>query len=76
VFIVVDIQVTCDKLARLISFEPDLKLVGMARDGADAMRTAPAARPDVVLMDTVMPLADGITATEVLTKSPPDDDER
>jgi DNA-binding NarL/FixJ family response regulator len=67
ILIVDDIQETCDNLAKLISFEPDLKLVGIARDGAEAVRIAPAARPDVVLMDILMPVMDGIAATRVLT---------
>jgi MinD-like ATPase involved in chromosome partitioning or flagellar assembly/ActR/RegA family two-component response regulator len=70
VFIVDDIRETCTNLARLIGFENDMKVVGIAHDGAEALRLAPAARPDVVLMDVMMPMMDGITATEVLTNLP------
>jgi MinD-like ATPase involved in chromosome partitioning or flagellar assembly/CheY-like chemotaxis protein len=70
VFIVDDIKDTCTSLARLIGFETDMKVVGIAHDGAEAIRLAPAARPDVVLMDVMMPMMDGITATEVLTELP------
>lgn len=70
VFIVDDIQDTCDNLAKLIGFESDMKVVGIARDGAEALRIAPAARPDIVLMDICMPVMDGISATEVLTRMP------
>jgi len=70
VFIVDDIEDTCENLARLIGFESDMKVVGIAHDGAEALRIAPAARPDVVLMDIMMPMMDGITATEILTRMP------
>jgi CheY-like chemotaxis protein len=70
VFIVDDIRETGDNLAKLIGFESDMKVVGVARDGAEAVRTAAATHPDIVLMDMNMPVMDGITATEVLTEMP------
>lgn len=70
VFIVDDIRETGDNLAKLIGFESDMKVVGVARGGAEALRTAAATHPDIVLMDMNMPVMDGITATEVLTEMP------
>jgi DNA-binding NarL/FixJ family response regulator len=50
-------------LRMIVASEPDLRVVGEAGDGADAIEKARAARPDVVLMDIRMPGTDGIEAT-------------
>jgi len=54
----------------LVSSAPDLEVVGEALDGADAVRQARAARPDVVLMDIRMPGTDGLSATQLITADP------
>ncbi|WP_051715166.1 response regulator [Streptomyces bikiniensis] len=48
----------------ILDAEPDLKVVGEAATGAEAVSVVRAARPDVVLMDVRMPEVDGIRATE------------
>ncbi|WP_279433310.1 response regulator transcription factor [Micromonospora sp. KC606] len=50
-------------LAMIISAEPDLAVVGEAGDGVEAVATARATAPDVVIMDVRMPRLDGIEAT-------------
>ena len=50
-------------LASLLGTEPDIEVVGEAEDGADAVRKAVSVRPDVVVMDLVMPKKDGAEAT-------------
>jgi NarL family two-component system response regulator LiaR len=47
----------------LLAFE-DLKLVGEAANGEEAVRLCQREKPDVVLMDMVMPVMDGVRATE------------
>jgi DNA-binding NarL/FixJ family response regulator len=48
----------------LIDSQDDLTVVGEAGDGAEARDMVKASKPDVVLMDIRMPVADGIQATE------------
>jgi NarL family two-component system response regulator LiaR len=47
----------------LLATEPDIEVVSEASDGAEAVAQAEALRPDVILMDLVMPGLNGIEAT-------------
>ena len=53
-------------LKRIIAASADLDLVGLARDGEDAVAKARELRPDVVSMDINMPKLDGITALQMI----------
>ncbi len=55
----------------LLVTEPDIQVVGEACDGAEAITQAEALRPDVILMDLVMPKIDGIDATRQITAKLP-----
>lgn len=59
-------------LASLLGTEPDIEVVGEAEDGADAVKKAVSVRPDVVVMDLVMPQKDGAEATTEILKLIPD----
>ncbi len=53
-------------LKRIIAASADLDLVGLARDGEDAVAKARELRPDVISMDINMPKLDGITALQMI----------
>jgi NarL family two-component system response regulator LiaR len=62
VLIVDDHPVVRRGLVSLINTEPGLELAGQAEDGAQAVDLAQSLRPDVILMDLVMPRLGGIEA--------------
>ena len=58
-------------LRGLLAAEPDLELVGEATDGSEAVEKTDQLRPDVILLDLVMPVKSGIEAIiEIKEKDP------
>jgi NarL family two-component system response regulator LiaR len=55
----------------LIATEKDMQVVGEAENGAEAVEKAASLKPDVILMDLVMPIMDGIEATSRITAQQP-----
>jgi len=58
-------------LAALLETQPDLELAAEAVDGAEAVEKALALRPDVILLDLVMPNMDGIQAIQEIVRLNP-----
>jgi DNA-binding NarL/FixJ family response regulator len=59
-------------LRGFLELDEDFEVVGEATNGEDAVKLAAQHRPDVVLMDILMPKMDGIAATEVIRRDLPD----
>jgi len=62
ILIVDDHAIVREGLRGLISIEQDMELVGEASSGKEGVEKALALRPDVILMDLLMPESDGVTA--------------
>ena len=66
VLIVDDVAETRENVRKLLQFESDVEVVGVARTGREAIEMAQEVEPDVILMDINMPDMDGIAATEAI----------
>lgn len=55
-----------------LELDHEIEIVGEAADGKEALRLAVQLRPDVVLMDLLMPGMDGVTATAAIRRQLPD----
>ena len=61
-------------ITMMLDAQPDIRVVGEAMDGREAVKAAAALMPDVLLMDLRMPTLDGIDATEQIIASQSDGD--
>jgi two-component system, NarL family, response regulator LiaR len=67
-----DHAVVREGLVALLSTEADMLVAGQAADGAEAVRLARALQPDVILMDLIMPVLDGIGAITAIKAERPE----
>ncbi len=72
VLIADDHSVVREGLRMFLGRDPELAVIGEAADGEEAVRMARQLRPDVVLMDLLMPLMDGIAATSAIRSELPE----
>jgi len=72
VLITDDHQVVRRGLRGFLELDPELEVVGEAENGEEAVDMARRLEPDVVLMDLLMPVMDGIEATREIRKEMPD----
>jgi NarL family two-component system response regulator LiaR len=71
VLIVDDHGVVRQGLRMYLALDAELEVVGEAANGAEALRLAHELEPDVVLMDLLMPVMDGIAATDAIRRELP-----
>lgn len=57
------------RLKDIISEHPDLKVIGIASNGREAVEKAEQLKPDIITMDFEMPVMDGITAIKLIMAS-------
>jgi DNA-binding NarL/FixJ family response regulator len=72
ILIVDDHSVVRQGLRMFLALDGELEVVGEAANGAEALERARELRPDVVLMDLLMPVMDGIAATTAIRAELPD----
>jgi two-component system, NarL family, response regulator LiaR len=71
ILLVDDHAVVRSGLSKFLLVNKDMKLVGEASDGTEAVQMVSLHKPDVVLMDLMMPGTDGITATREIHQKYP-----
>lgn len=72
VLLVDDHAVVRQGLRLFLGLDPLIDVIGEAANGEEALQAAASLRPDVVIMDLMMPVMDGITATRTLKRQHPD----
>lgn len=70
--LVADEAAVREDVKRLLYFEEDIRVVGEAGDGQEAIRLAERLRPDIVLLEIDIPKLDGIAAAEAIAERLPD----
>ena len=72
ILVVDDQNLVRDGVITMLSFQADFEVVGEAENGIQAVEVASQSKPDVVLLDMVMPLQDGLTTISKLKNLIPD----
>lgn len=72
ILLVDDHAILREGLRALLSYYPEVEVVGEAADGAEAIEAVSRLKPDVVLMDIAMPVMSGLEATRRICAEHPD----
>lgn len=67
-----DQELILESLHIVLSMEADLEIVGLAKNGEEAMNGCEQFKPDIVLMDINMPVMDGVAATALIKERIPE----
>lgn len=68
VLIVDDSQFFCRRVASILNSSDDIKVIGVANNGKEAIDKAALLKPDVITLDVEMPVMDGVTALKQIVK--------
>lgn len=71
VLVVDDSNFFCRRVAQILSADPEIKVVGIANNGQEAIEKVKLLKPDVITLDVEMPVMDGITALRQIMKVQP-----
>ncbi|MGL5938818.1 MAG: response regulator [Waterburya sp.] len=72
ILIVDDLNLICKGLEMMFATETDIKIVGFAHNGQEAIEQITKTKPDIVLIDVLMPVMGGIEATRKITQEFPE----
>lgn len=72
ILLVDDHAILRDGLRALLSYYPDVEVVGEAEDGSQALECVERISPDIVLMDIAMPVMNGLEATQRIRQEHPE----
>lgn len=72
ILVVDDHRFIHDIISKILDQQPDLKIIGHASNGLEAVQFCQAEQPDMVLMDIVMPIMDGLEAVRTIHGKHPD----
>ena len=71
ILLVDDSEAARENVQKLLAFEQDFKVIGMASNGREGVERAQELKPDIVIMDINMPDMDGLEAAGLINKSAP-----
>ncbi|MEN9519942.1 MAG: hypothetical protein RLZZ381_2530, partial [Cyanobacteriota bacterium] len=72
IFLADDQYLMLEGIKAILKHEPEIEIVGTARDGHSAVNQVIKLQPDLVLIDIEMPKMNGIVATKYICKHVPD----
>lgn len=67
-----DQTIVLEGLRAILATAPDVQVVGIAHNGAEALEQIPLTQPNLILMDLKMPIMNGVQATKIIREKFPD----